>query len=102
MTRRIPSIPSAALRDHGGRERVDRIWKRIQPDLGDSGRALPRISPTVWIPGALAATFVLGIFVGARWVRPDHEPPVTAERPVAPEPATRPATATERTTAPAA
>ncbi len=98
--RRVPSIPTSALRDHGGQERIDRIWKRIQPDLGVGGRGLPRLSPSVWIPAALAATFALGTFVGAKWMRPDHAPTFTAERPVAPEQATRPATATERTQAP--
>jgi TolA-binding protein len=97
--RRVPSIPSAALRDHGGTERIDRIWKRIQPDLTGHGRALPRLSPSVWIPAALAAAFVLGIFVGGR-ARQDATPTATPERPVAPESAPRPAGTTERTITP--
>jgi hypothetical protein len=98
--RRVPSIPNAALRDHGGSERIDRIWKRIQPDLVDGARGLPRLSPSVWVPAALAATFVMGIFVGARWVRPDNTANVGPERALAPEPAPRPAQATGRTNTP--
>jgi hypothetical protein len=97
--RRVPSIPSAALKDHGGAERIDRIWKRIQPDLTGHGRAVPRLSPSVWIPAALAATFVLGILVGAR-LQKDEKPTFTAEHPVVPEPAARPAGPAERTFTP--
>jgi hypothetical protein len=98
--RRVPSIPSAALRDHGGTERVERIWRRIQPDLLGGPRSLPRPSPAVWIPAALAATFAAGIFVGAKWTRTDHETTLSPERAVAPEPAARPATAPERAATP--
>jgi tetratricopeptide (TPR) repeat protein len=97
---RVPSIPSAALRDHGGTERVERIWRRTQPDLLAAPRNLPRPSPAVWIPAALAATFAAGIFVGAKWTRTDHETTLSAERPVAPEPAARPAAAPQRTATP--
>jgi len=98
--RRVPSIPTSALRDHGGSERIDRIWKRLQPDLLGGPRGLPRPSPSIWIPAALAATFALGIFVG-QWSRPEQTPTFTPERALAPEPAARPAAA-ERATAPSA
>jgi hypothetical protein len=98
--RRVPSIPTSALRDHGGSERIERIWKRIQPDLHGSARSLPRPSPAVWIPAALAAAFAAGIFVG-RWERPEQAQTVSPERPVASEPAARPATAPERAATPA-
>jgi hypothetical protein len=97
---RIPSIPSAALRDHGGTERVERIWRRIQPDLLAGPRSLPRPSAAVWIPAALAATFAAGIFVGAKWTRTDHEATLSPERPVVAEPAARPAMAPERAAIP--
>jgi TolA-binding protein len=101
--RRVPSIPTSALRDHGGSERIDRIWKRLQPDLLGGPSGLPRPSPSVWIPAALAATFALGIFVGAKWVRPEHPTSYTPERQLAPgEPAARTAPAAERATAPSA
>jgi hypothetical protein len=99
--RRIPSIPTSALRDHGGSERIDRIWKRLQPDLSGGPRGLPRPSSSVWIPAALAATFALGIAVG-RWARPEVAPPLMPERPLAPEPRAHAAPAAEPTTAPSA
>jgi len=99
--RRVPTIPTSALRDHGGAERIDRIWRRVQPDLLPGNRAMPRPSPAVWIPAALAGVFAAGIFVGARWVRPEHAHTFTPERPVAAEPAARPATAAERAPTPA-
>ncbi|HEX6272543.1 MAG TPA: hypothetical protein VFZ53_05870 [Polyangiaceae bacterium] len=93
--RRVPNIPSSALRDHGGSERIERIWRRVQPDLLPAGRGVPRPAPAIWIPAALAAVFAAGIFVGAKWVRPEHAPLATAEHPVVREPAARPATAAE-------
>jgi hypothetical protein len=99
--RRVPSIPTSALRDHGSAERVDRVWKRIQPDLMGGGRVLAWPSPAVWIPAALAGVFAAGVFVGAKWVRPEQAPTFTAERPVAAEPAPLPATAAERAAIPA-
>jgi hypothetical protein len=99
--RRVPSIPTSALRDHGGSERVERIWKRLQPDLMGGPRGLPRPSPSVWIPAALAATFTLGVFVG-QWSRPEAPATLMPERPLAPEPATQSAPAAQRATAPSA
>jgi hypothetical protein len=93
--RRVPNIPSSALRDHGGSERIERIWRRVQPELMSSRRTMPRPSAAVWIPATLAAVFAAGVFVGARWVRPEHAPTFTAERPVAHESAARPAAAAE-------
>lgn len=98
--RRVPSIPTSTLRDHGSAERIDRVWKRIQPDLMSGGRVLAWPSPSVWIPAALAGVFAAGVFVGAKWVRPEQTPTFTAERPVAAEPALLPATATERAATP--
>lgn len=99
--RRVPSIPTSALRDHGGSERVDRIWKRLQPDLLGGPRGLPRPSPSVWIPAALAATFALGVFVGQS-SRAERPPTFTPERPLASEPAARTAPAAEPAMAPSA
>jgi hypothetical protein len=39
--------------------------------------------------------FAAGVFVGAKWVRPEQPPTFTAERPVAMEPVARPAAAVE-------
>jgi hypothetical protein len=100
--RRVPSIPTSALRDHGRSERIDRIWKRLQPDLLGGPRGLPRPSPSLWIPAALAATFALGIFVGAKWTRPEYPLTFVPERPVAPEPPSRGAPAAEPRRAPSA
>jgi hypothetical protein len=93
--RRVPVIPSSALRDHGGSERVDRIWRRLQPDLLGGGRGVRWPSPAVWIPASLAAVFAAGVFVGAKWVRPEQVPTFTPEQPVAFERAARPAAAAE-------
>jgi hypothetical protein len=81
--RKIPELDAAALRDHGDDgERLDRIWGRLQPDVG--GHALPaRRTALWWAPAALVITFGTGVFVGARWF---HKQPLTAA-PLSAEPA---------------
>ena len=76
---KLPEVPSTALRDHATDERVDRIWQRLEGNLGTSRPRQPRA--LLWAPAALLIVFGAGVFVGARWVKPAN---VTTS--VAPEP----------------
>ncbi len=66
MSRRgVPSIVPSDLRDHADEARVERIWERVERDLG-APRREPQRRSSVWVV-ALAATlgaFAGGIFVG--------------------------------------
>jgi hypothetical protein len=94
--RKLEDIADTALRDHGSRERVDRVWRRLASDLEG---APPRRRATLWwAPAAAAMLFGAGVVVGAKWARPEVAPVVSAERPSQSEPATQspaPATAAE-------
>jgi hypothetical protein len=91
MTRRLPDLSAFPLRDHGGGERVDRIWRRLSPELGT--RRPRERSGSFWGPGLLVAAFGAGVFVGARWLRPEAQPTLSAERPTVSEPVAGPAAA---------
>jgi TolA-binding protein len=90
---RVPSIPTSSLRDYAGSERLDRIWKRVQPDLLSSRRTLARPPRSFWIPATLVAVFCAGVFVGRTNLTPEKATTFTPEQPFAPEPAARPAAA---------
>jgi hypothetical protein len=79
MTRRLPDLSGFPLRDHGGTQRVDRIWRRLSPELGT--RPVRERSGSFWGPGLLVAAFGAGVFVGTRWVRPEAQFTLSAERP---------------------
>jgi TolA-binding protein len=79
----FPEISSAVLRDNAAQERVERIWKRLEGDLTTSDRR-PR-SALMLLPAAAVLLFGLGVFVGARWQKPEPQP-LTA---LAPEPMQR-------------
>ncbi len=79
MTRRLDDLPRFPLREHGSPERVERIWRRLAPELG--GSPLWARPQTWWAPAALVAVFGAGVFVGARFIRPDAAPMLSAERP---------------------
>jgi len=97
VTRRkpaIPKIPESALRDYAASERLPVVWRRLKVDLG--GRAPnPRRAPFAWawVPALATVIFGSGVFVGARFVRPQAlpsmraEPPALAPRPAGPAPA---------------
>ncbi len=86
MTRRLDDLPRFPLREHGSSERVERIWRRLAPELTSApGWARPQ---TFWAPAALVAVFGAGVFVGARFVRPNDTPLASAERPAPVEQAT--------------
>jgi hypothetical protein len=88
MTRPLRDLPRFPLREHGSSVRVERIWRRLAPELGQARRH--RGPQTWWAPAALVSVFALGVFVGARWVRPDAAPVLSAERTVTTEPAPGP------------
>jgi hypothetical protein len=80
--RKIPEVPESALRNHAEDERVDRIWHRLEGELG-TARPRPR-NVMLWAPAALLIVFGSGVFVGARWFRPNP----TLATTVSAEPAT--------------
>ncbi|HTQ04396.1 MAG TPA: tetratricopeptide repeat protein [Polyangiaceae bacterium] len=86
MTRRLDDLPRFPLREHGSSERVERIWRRLAPELASAPVwARPQ---AFWAPAALVVVFGAGVFVGARWVHPDNAPLASAERPSPVEQAT--------------
>lgn len=86
MKTRLRDLPRFPLRDHGSSERVERIWRRLAPEV--SARSFFARPNAWWAPATLVVVFGAGVFVGARWVRPDAAPVLSAERPPAIEPAT--------------
>ena len=78
--RRLPEIPKAALREYEGSEQSVAVWRRLKSDL----RAhKPREARSPWllvsVPALAAVLFGSGVFVGARFVRPQAMPFVQAE-----------------------
>jgi ferric-dicitrate binding protein FerR (iron transport regulator) len=68
----VPRVEAASLRDHGGRERVERVWERLEPKLslhGQQGTSRRRRPLDRYSVASLAAVagFALGIGV-AGWV----------------------------------
>lgn len=88
--RRLPEIPRSALRDYDASEQSVAVWRRLKSDL----RAhKPREARSPWllvsVPALAAVLFGSGVFVGARFVRPQALPFVQAE----PRPQAAPAAA---------
>jgi hypothetical protein len=81
----LRELPRFKLREHGTPERVERIWRRLSPELGS--RPLWTRPQTLWAPAALATVFAAGVFVGARFVHPATIPVASPERPAPIEPA---------------
>jgi hypothetical protein len=90
----IPAVPESALRDYGTSDSVPAVWRRLKVEL--SGRApSARRSPLAyaWAPALAAVIFGSGVFVGARFIRPQAlpfvraEPPTQAARPAGAAPA---------------
>ena len=86
--RRLPEIPRAALRDYEASSQSVAIWRRLKSELRGYRPREPR-SPLLWlsVPALAAVLFGSGVFVGARFVRPQALPFVQAE----PRPQARPA-----------
>src|SRR5450432_608257 len=78
--RRLPAIPAAALRDYDSSERLPAVWRRLKSDLGQAGPSARR-SPLLWawVPALTVVLFGSGVFVGARFVRPQALPGLQAE-----------------------
>jgi hypothetical protein len=91
---RLPVIPQAALRDYAASERLPVVWRRLKSELAERGPSARR-SPLVWAwaPALAAVIFGSGVFVGARFIRPQALPGLRAEplaqaaRPAGPAPA---------------
>ena len=88
MKSKLRDLPRFPLRNHGTPERIERGWRRLAPELGS--RPFLARPQTWWAPAALVAVFGSGVFVGARWVKPDAAPVASAERPAPLEPAAEP------------
>ncbi|RYZ06880.1 MAG: hypothetical protein EOO73_13895 [Myxococcales bacterium] len=78
MTREsFPDIPPDALRNHASVERVERVWRRLELDMGAAPRA--RAIAWWWAPVAAAGIFAVGVAVGARVRAPAMELAAVAE-----------------------
>ena len=60
----LVSVDRSTLRDHGGNERVERIWSRMERQLDLSSSPAPR-QPRVLLAVAVAASFALGFAVSS-------------------------------------
>ena len=92
--RRLPEIPKASLRDYDSSEQSAAVWRRLKSELRGY-KPRERRPPLLWL-WAPALAFVLfgsGLFVGARFVRPQALPFVQAEPRPQPMPAAAPVAA---------
>ena len=91
MSRRVlPEIPKSALRDYDASEQQAAVWRRLKSELRARPPREPRSSLSwVWAPALAAVLFGSGVFVGARFIRPQALPNVQAE----PQPRAVPASA---------
>jgi hypothetical protein len=82
MSRRLPEIPKRALRDYEGSEHLPAVWRRLKADLRLQPPSARRSSLAwVWAPALSAVLFGSGVFVGARFIRPQALAGVQAEPP---------------------
>ena len=78
--RRLPEIPTRALRDYEGSAHVPAVWRRLKAELGEERPSVRRSALIwVWVPALSALLFGSGVFVGARFIRPRALPGVQAE-----------------------
>ncbi len=91
MSRRVlPEVPKSALRDYDASEQQAAVWRRLKSELRARPPREPRSSLSwVWAPALAAVLFGSGVFVGARFIRPQALPNVQAE----PQPRALPAAA---------
>ncbi|MEO6600129.1 MAG: hypothetical protein ABIQ16_09675 [Polyangiaceae bacterium] len=78
--RRLPEVPRSALRDYDASEQQAVVWRRLKSEL----RARPPRDARwslYWVlaPALSAVLFGSGVFVGARFIRPQALPNVQAE-----------------------
>jgi len=78
--RRLPEISKTALFDYESSEQTVAIWRRLKHDLR-AHRPRGRQSRLLWAcaPALAAVLFGSGVFVGARFIRPQALPFVQAE-----------------------
>ena len=80
--RRLPEIPQAALRDYQASEHVPAVWRRLKAELREQRPSVRRTTfAWVWAPALSAVLFGSGVFVGARFIRPQALAGVQAEPP---------------------
>ena len=78
--RRLPEIPKAALRDYDASDQSTAVWRRLKPELRALGHRAPRSAFSwAWAPALATVLFGSGVFVGARFIRPQALPFVQAE-----------------------
>ncbi len=80
MSRRLPQIPKSALREYDASEQQAAVWRRLKGEL--RARPVPEARSSlswVWAPALSAVLFGSGVFVGARFIRPQALPNVQAE-----------------------
>jgi TolA-binding protein len=66
---RLPEVPASALRDAATEERVERVWRRIEGDLGGAApRSRYGTAVWAWAPAAAIAVFAGGWFAHAAFV----------------------------------
>ncbi|MEO8901596.1 MAG: hypothetical protein ABI627_08725 [Polyangiaceae bacterium] len=80
--RRLPEVPKAALRDYQASEQVPAVWRRLKAELREQRPSARRTTLAwVWAPALSAVLFGSGVFVGARFIRPQALAGVQAEPP---------------------
>jgi TolA-binding protein len=92
----LSKLPEGALADYRHDERLQRVWGRLEADLGRQ-RVRPRPA-FLYLPAFAAAVFALGVLVGRTTLVAEPAPSVLAEPPPAAEatPRALPATAEQR------
>jgi hypothetical protein len=91
MTRAsFPEIPQEALKSHAQAERVERVWRRLELDLGGAPRSRGMVRG--WLAIGALGIFGLGVAFGARLHSPSTEVAAVAEpRSALPTPGAGPA-----------
>ena len=104
---RVPVIPASALRDYSSSDRLPAVWRRVKNDLSARAPSARRTPfAWAWAPALATVIFGTGVFVGARFVRPQAlagvqaEPPRLAARPAGAAPATESSPAEPEISAP--
>jgi len=89
--RRLPEIPKTALLDYDSSDQSAAVWRRLKHELR-AHKPRERRSPLLWAcaPALAAVLFGSGVFVGARFIRPQALPFVQAEPRSQPVPAAGP------------
>jgi hypothetical protein len=75
----LSGLPRSALRDYSEDPRLDRVWNRLESELGQR----PARSRSGWVlaPAFGVSLFFAGVFVGRNVIPPDPAPPeLLAER----------------------